>query len=119
MLERNVEVSNTQLDFANATALNVYLELPENFIINAQVPTELVLLSSDESKTIRSPLKVGINSVTMGDVTAFSKLKGYAKIFYCEEAETSRCFLKKPKIELKNSPGLKSEQPLAIRVLPH
>ncbi len=114
-----LELKNTELDFASADSLKVELLLPDNFIINSRVPTEIELTSADGSYKLKSPLAAGVNTIKLGDISALTQLSGTAKVFYCQASETFRCFLKKPRISLQNAPGLKSPKPLAIKILPH
>lgn len=118
-LEKNVNVKGGRLNFETGKQIEVLLKLPDNYIINNQVPTVVELRSRDGGYQKKAALAVGSNSIDIGDVSKFVELEGHAMVFYCEESETSRCFLKKPKVRLVHSAGPESSEPLAITVLPH
>ena len=118
-LETNVTVNSPRLDFAIIDKLEVLLELPPRFVINDQAPSVFELRTKNGVFSKKSNLAIGSNSVSLGDISQFDELEGHAMIFYCEELELSRCFLKKPKIRLVDKPGAKGNEPLVITVLPH
>lgn len=115
-LEEGLRVREGKLDFSAEQQIKVVLELPEKFILNEQVQSLIELQSPDGLILKKAELARGSNTISLGDVSGYRELVGRATVYYCEEAQMQRCFLKKPRLKVLHGSS-EETAPLEITVL--